>query len=365
MGLSRELYQMVGGMAGGEYPDFVVKDGLGDEIPAFTYHRVDKENFEEQLRHLKRNGYETLNSEQLGRALSSVEAVPKRVVVLTFDDGLDDLYSVVFPLLRSYGFQGVAFIAPHWVGGEGIVDWQQVREMHRSGVLDFQAHSYTHGRIPISPEIVDFFHPEFSFYRRWELPFTETRSEASPNSLPAWGMPLCPSASCLSEKRRYLGNPSLEKFCIDYVKKQGGEEFFKVSLWRRKLKRVVRDYLESNPHTEGYETKEEQEGRIRQEIALSKKVIEERLAGKKVVSFSYPYHERGEIADRVLRESGYQIVFGGIGRDERFDSGNGSLTYIRRVSGDFVLRLPGGGRSSLLRLYLSKGLRRMKRGPMY
>ncbi len=193
----------------------------------------------------------------------------------------------------------------------------------------------------------------------------ESRSEAHPNSLPAWGMPIYSSASCLSEKRRYLGDSSLEKLCIDYVKKQGGEEFFKVPLWRRKLKRVVRDYLESYPYPEVYETREEQVGRIRREIALSKKAIEERLVGKKVVSFSYPYHERGEVADRVLRESGYRIVFGGMGRDERFDSGNGSLTYMRRVSGDFVLRLPGEGRSSLLRLYLSKGFRRVKHGPTY
>ena len=355
---------MVWGMARGEYPNFVVKNRMGNEIPAFIYHRVDGEVFEEQLRYLKANGYQAVDTEQIKQALFSGVGLPEKPVFLTFDDGLENFYTVAYPLLRSYGFRGILFVAPFWIGKEGMASWQQIMEMHESGWVDVESHSFSHGMIPVSPKIVDFFHPGYVYYQRWSFPFSEENSFETSPPLPAWGTPVYRSVSCLSEDEKYLSDPLLEKKCTSYVKERGGKNFFNDPLWRFRLRRVVKKYFQLNPLVETYETKEEQAARIRRELELSKRTIEEKLPGKKVESFSYPYHEHGKVTDQVLRECGYRVVFGGIAKDSGFGRSGGRFAFFRRVSGDFVMRLPGENRQSLLKLFLLKGSRRLRNRQM-
>ena len=363
MSVTTEFFQMVRGMGKGEYFDFVRTNRIGNEVPVFTYHHVEEASFEAQLQHLRRNGYETLDSELMEASLDTGEALPEKSVLLTFDDGLEDLFTVAYPLLRTYGMRCIAFIAPFWIGETGVVEWPQILEMHDSGVVDFQAHSYSHGRIPVSSEIVDFFHPKHPYHQKWEVIRKNHDGESFTHNLPEWGMPIYSSASCLSGRERYMSDASAESRCIEYVLKNGGEDFFLDSQWRRKLyffwqrqKTVIK---------QDYETMDEQINRIRREVNLPKKIIEERLPGKKVISFAYPYHERGEITDGLLQEQGYRWVFGGLSGTSCFGSNNWKFRCFKRVSGDFVLRLPGAGRISLLQLILAKGVRRLRGGLGY
>ncbi|MBN2030708.1 polysaccharide deacetylase family protein [bacterium] len=352
-------------MITGSYPDYVTKNQMGDEIPVFLYHRIDRKVFEDQLRYLKDNGYQTLNIMQLGDCLVQGKNPSVKDIVMTFDDGLDDLYSVAYPLLRSYQFQAVAFIAPYWIGEEGVINWSQAQEMHQSGVIDFQAHSYTHGRIYISPKIVDFFHPTYHFYHRWQFPLLNNGPAGFEKQLPPLGMPIYQHASSLAGSKKYFGNKAVETFCIDYVKNRGEEKFFKNPFWRSRLKKAVRMILNGMSLDHKYETTKGQTKRIEKEIKQSKKIIEEKLPGKEVIAFSYPYSERSEISNHLLCKSGYRLVFGGIEKDLAFGSLDGSCIYLRRVNGDFVYRLPGSHRSSLLKVYYNKGLRRLLWGHNY
>lgn len=61
------------------------------------------EVFEQRLEIIRRGGYNVL---QLGRALAQLRAgtLPPRSVVITFDDGMIDLYLRAYPLLKAYGF---------------------------------------------------------------------------------------------------------------------------------------------------------------------------------------------------------------------------------------------------------------------
>ena len=167
MGLFQEFYQTVSRIIKADYPEFLNKKSIGNEIPAFVYHNVDKKSFEEHLQHLKRNNYETLTTFDLENLLSSSTAYnDKKYVILTFDDGLENLYKVAYPLLRTYNFKAVAFIVPFWIGKKDMLSWEQIREMNDSEVVDFQSHSYCHGRIPVSSQVVDFFHPKYKYYRK-------------------------------------------------------------------------------------------------------------------------------------------------------------------------------------------------------
>ena len=111
-------------------------------IPVLMYHKIgdDKDNdaviredlFREQMKFLKDNGYNPLTMDQLYEYVVNGAAVPEKPVVLTFDDGYADTYSIVYPLMKEYGFAATVFINPGDVGTR--LTWDQVREMHKNGI---------------------------------------------------------------------------------------------------------------------------------------------------------------------------------------------------------------------------------------
>ena len=106
---------------------------------------VSPQAFEEQLRYLKDNGYQTISLDQLNRHLQLGESIPEKSVILTFDDGYRDNFEFAFPLLVKYGFTGAFFLvtAPIDQGNEDYLTWPQVSVMSQMG-MDMEPHSYTH-----------------------------------------------------------------------------------------------------------------------------------------------------------------------------------------------------------------------------
>ena len=80
-------------------------------VPVLMYHHVrpgagmiatTPEHFEDQLRWLAKNGYTTLTAAQFARHLQG-EGVPRKSVLLTFDDGYLDNWVYAYPLLKKHG----------------------------------------------------------------------------------------------------------------------------------------------------------------------------------------------------------------------------------------------------------------------
>ena len=120
-------------------------------IPVLMYHKIgdDKDNdaviredlFREQMKFLKDNGYNPLTMDQLYEYVVNGAAVPEKPVVLTFDDGYADTYTIVYPLMKEYGFPATVFINPGDVGTR--LTWDQVREMHKNGIT-ISNHGFQH-----------------------------------------------------------------------------------------------------------------------------------------------------------------------------------------------------------------------------
>lgn len=154
------------GLSGG-LPGFIGSPDPADSlsgIPVFVYHDVHPDWFRGHLDFLDRNGYRTIGADPMLSVLRREVPLPTRTVMLTFDDGARNLYEVVFPELRARGHVGVAFIAPGLhadgepdtgPGGERkgrACTWSELREMHRSGHLEFQSHTFDHRYVPRWPE---------------------------------------------------------------------------------------------------------------------------------------------------------------------------------------------------------------------
>lgn len=167
----------------GGFPDFVFARDPADPsgVPAFWYHEVSPEGIEADLRFLRDNGYATVTADDLLAHMEGRRACPPRSVVLCFDDGSVNLHSVAFPALRSFGARAVAFISPHFHPRIGQGDrrrpctWDEIREMHRSGLVDVQSHTLEHRYVPRWPEPVGLtgVDAEYQQRRTDPLPMTE------------------------------------------------------------------------------------------------------------------------------------------------------------------------------------------------
>jgi peptidoglycan/xylan/chitin deacetylase (PgdA/CDA1 family) len=101
--------------------------------------------FEQQLRYLKQEGYQSVTLKDLTLYLTLGQPLAARPVVLTFDDGYRDAYTHVFPLLQQFGFVGTFFLVtePIDTGNPDWLTWDQVKEMHAAG-MEFEPHSLNH-----------------------------------------------------------------------------------------------------------------------------------------------------------------------------------------------------------------------------
>ena len=117
-----------------------------EQIPAGPLYDIHytKENLEKLLRFLGDRGFETVTFGDLlnGRP-------PRKPVILTFDDGYEDNYTYLFPLLRKYGMKAVIYLLGDrsirsnvWDAANGaavapLLKEEQIREMGESGLVEF------------------------------------------------------------------------------------------------------------------------------------------------------------------------------------------------------------------------------------
>lgn len=98
-------------------------------------------------------GWLTDNREVVGLAQALErwnEPGADRLVVLTFDDGYEDLFTTAFPLMKERDLPFTLYVATEMVetvrGEEGTrsLTWDQIATMLGSGLLTIGAHTHTH-----------------------------------------------------------------------------------------------------------------------------------------------------------------------------------------------------------------------------
>lgn len=90
--------------------------------------------------------------------------LPKKPILLTFDDGYGGHYQYVYPLLREYGYPAVFSIHTSSVGvnvGRTHVSWQDLKTMANDPLVTIASHSKTHPALTrlseqkLTQEVVD------------------------------------------------------------------------------------------------------------------------------------------------------------------------------------------------------------------
>jgi peptidoglycan/xylan/chitin deacetylase (PgdA/CDA1 family) len=117
-------------------------------------------SFDAQMRLLSRLGYKSLRLEEFIGLHAAGSPLPRRHVVITFDDGYAD-NSGALGLLQRLGFSATIFLVTGDVGGLArwrqeeigavpMLSWAEVRRLATAGV-EFGAHSLTHPNIALLP----------------------------------------------------------------------------------------------------------------------------------------------------------------------------------------------------------------------
>ena len=124
---------------------------IGRQVPVLMYHAVGDDcwgeehlfvrpaELEQQLQYLSENGYETIFFEDLAH-LERYE----KPVILTFDDGYDDNYTLLLPLLQKYHMKATIFMIAGDIGGPHKLTQPQLRALTQSGLVSIQSHGWSH-----------------------------------------------------------------------------------------------------------------------------------------------------------------------------------------------------------------------------
>ncbi len=119
------------------------------DMPASSTDAVGKDlsvsprNLTAQVAMLQQLNVTAVSMDDVLEYLYGRKAPPARPVVLTFDDGYDDIYTQAYPILAAGGMAGTAYVISDFVGQPGYMTWDQLRDLSRHG-WSIQSHTISH-----------------------------------------------------------------------------------------------------------------------------------------------------------------------------------------------------------------------------
>ncbi len=165
----RAVWFLLAAAAAGTAGTLVVRNHQRAErdIPVLMYHNivpsasndvwaVSVAEFDAQMAYLKGRGYSTVLPEDIYRASRGRGWLPRKPFVVTFDDGLLNVQDIAEPVLRKYGFRGIAYCPMAWIAenaetrgayrGDPLLTWEDLRGMRSRGTVDVGVHSLRHDK---------------------------------------------------------------------------------------------------------------------------------------------------------------------------------------------------------------------------
>ncbi len=132
--------------------------GFFQNIPILMYHYIeipsatttlkglylDPAIFDKQLQELKKNNYTTLFASELADSILGETKLAGNNIVLTFDDGYEDFYTKVWPVLKKYNYKATVYVIINKLGVSGYLTRDQIKELAASNLVEIGSHTFNH-----------------------------------------------------------------------------------------------------------------------------------------------------------------------------------------------------------------------------
>ncbi|WP_081824379.1 polysaccharide deacetylase family protein [Paenibacillus sp. UNC451MF] len=145
-----------------------------DQVAVLAYHHLSHDEqsnvtitpqlFREQLSFLRQKGYEFITLEQFKQFIDGA-SVPKKAVLITFDDGYESFYTHGYPVLKEMGIPAVNFVVTKDLHDPKTsplpsMSNEEIRQMAvETDGIDFQCHSHDmHAKINGNPLLTSLLH---------------------------------------------------------------------------------------------------------------------------------------------------------------------------------------------------------------
>lgn len=132
-------------------------DVRDDPTSAPDRYTVSTANLLQHFAWLRKNGFNIVSVDAILAARAGTKPLPPKAVLLTFDDGYRSAYTRVFPLLKVFNYPAILAVPGSWLevasdgrvpyegrdlGREEFLQWDEIREMAASGLVEIASHSF-------------------------------------------------------------------------------------------------------------------------------------------------------------------------------------------------------------------------------
>jgi hypothetical protein len=314
------------------------------------------EVFENTLKYFKKNGYKSISMQDLYDLKIKKISDESKLFSITFDDGFLDNYTIVYPMLKKYGFKATLFVNPEFVdqrpiirdkvyekivrGDEvetencwGYMSWEELKEIDDSGIIDVQCHTMSHTWYAVEPVLLDIHHAGDGYHWLWWNEFVDRKpywlTEYRDDDI-EFGTPVFKHDVSISSKRFFINDD-----VVEFIKNQcKGITFLNNRKKRLQLVNKLNKEIGIKFHGNlgRHETDDEFSGRLYNEIHLSKKIIEDKL-NKKVRFLSWTVGGNTPVlkmAQKIAKDSGY---YSATDCTKAYNDLNDDPYYVYRVGG--------------------------------
>ncbi len=327
-----------------------------NSIPILYYHSVADHNkerpwsfltcdittFTKQMKYLYRHGYGTCDWDELYDHLQGIKQLPEKTVMIQFDDGFLDNWTVVFPLMKELNFKFTVVVTPEFIEKHeprlfsnnttesnmpewwGYLSEEELVEMEASRLVDIQAHGYTHTWYPVSDEIVDIYDgKQIEPWLFWNDNIDEKPLWLTNDSLERipLGYPIFKNEKSLSNIRAFKPSNEFIESCIN------GYDVSKSKEENLLVQNTLRDRFSASNILGKYESDDEAHKRLTKELLGTREYLE-RILGKKVEYLVWPGGGNNEKVQQLAFDCGYKLISKGT----ELNSYDSKLTKISRVA---------------------------------
>ena len=299
-------------------------------VLCLMYHSIDSEKnkggifvdeFEEHIKWIKDK--KTFKMEEL-KGLDYT--LPLNSILITFDDGYKNNYTLAFPILKKYNMKATIFLNTKFIEkDETYLNWDEIREMYKSGLIDFQLHTHSHQLTVKDIEVLAFYDNESSPYFKRESyslffdgNYDEKKDAKKLNGLPVFKLRSKISIPGYKPKKNFV-----EKYRSIVELQENKSEKEKKKFLNRLFKEKKDEFFDKISEEQFKET-------VKFEILENKKIISEKL-GKVPDCLAYPWGHRYKGNREDIKKLGVDVF---ITTRKGVNSLKLNKNWIYRVSGD-------------------------------